>query len=55
MIVIGGLLLGAALGIITAKKRKGSLADVLQYGAVYAIAFGLLGLVVTLVLDRAIL
>jgi hypothetical protein len=55
MIVIGGLLIGAAMGIFTAKKRNGSLADVLQYGAVYAIAFALLGLVVTLVLDRVIL
>ena len=55
MIVIGGLLIGAALGVFTAKKRNGSLADVLQYGAVYAIAFGLLGLIVTLVLDRALL
>jgi hypothetical protein len=55
MIVIGGLFIGAALGILTAKKRGGTTADLLQYGAVYAIAFALLGLVVTLVLDRAIL
>lgn len=55
MIVIGGLLFGAALGVFTAKKRNGSVADLLQYGAVYAIAFGLLGLIVTLVLDRALL
>lgn len=55
MIVIGGLVIGAALGIFTARKRNGSLADVLQYGAVYAIVFALLGLIVTLVLDRAIL
>ncbi len=55
MIVIGGLLIGAVFGAFTAKKRGGSVADILQYGTVYGIGFALLGLVATLVLDRMFL
>ena len=52
MFVIGGLILGAFGGGLTAKKRGGKLADIAQYAAVYGILFGLLGLFVTLILDR---
>ena len=52
MFVIGGLLLGAIGGGLRAKARGGKLADILQYAAVHAILFGLLGLFITLYLDR---
>ena len=55
MFVIGGLVLGAIGGGWTAKRRGGKPADVAQYATVYGILFGLLGLFVTLFLDRLLL
>lgn len=52
MFVIGGLVLGALGGGYTARRRGGKPADVAQYAAVYGILFGLLGLFVTVMLDR---
>jgi hypothetical protein len=52
MFVIGGLILGALGGGWTAKRRGGKPADIAQYAAVYAILFGILGLFLTLILDR---
>lgn len=52
MIIILGLLLGAAIGALTAKRRGGKLADMAQYAAGYGLAFMLLGLVLTIVIDR---
>lgn len=52
MIIIAAILLGATLGARTAKKRGGVLADILQYAAVYAIAFGIAGTILTLLIDR---
>ena len=52
MIVLSGALLGAILGAWCAKRRKGSIADILQYGFVYAMIFALIGLFVTLILHR---
>lgn len=52
MFVIGGLLLGAIGGALRAKARGGKLADVLQYAVAHAILFGLIGLFITLYLDR---
>ncbi len=54
MIVILALLLGAALGAYSARKRGGNLADMLQYGAVYAIIFAVIGLLVTIVTHRSL-
>jgi hypothetical protein len=54
MIVIGGAILGALLGVITAKKRGGSRADLWQYGAVYAIAFSLAGLILTIAIEKLV-
>lgn len=53
MLVIGGAVLGAATGGLIAKKRGGSLADMLQYGAGYGIAFALVGLVATVLIERS--
>lgn len=55
MLVIGGALLGIAVGTYTAKKRGGKRADMAQYGAGYGIAFALLGLVATIAVDRWII
>ena len=54
MIVIAGALLGAIFGTWTAKKRGGTRADLWQYGAVYAIAFSLAGLILTIVIEKLI-
>ena len=52
MIVIAGLFGGALIGAGTARKRNGNLPDMAQYAAVYGIAFGLIGLFVTIFLER---
>lgn len=52
MIWTAGLLGGAAYGAYTALRRGGRRLDALQYGAGYAIAFGLVGLVISVFLDR---
>ncbi|SMP22830.1 hypothetical protein [Shimia sagamensis] len=52
MFVLLGALLGAITGGALAKKRGGKRADILQYGAVYAMIFAILGLFVTLIIHR---
>ena len=52
MIVLGGFLLGAILGGAIALKRGGKLLDVLQYAAGFGIAFTLLGLFITILIER---
>ena len=52
MIWTAGLLGGAAYGTYTALKRGGRKLDALQYAAGFAIAFGLLGLAISVFLDR---
>lgn len=52
MIVIAGLLIGAITGAITARRRKGKLADILQYAAGYGLAFALVGMIITVIIDR---
>jgi len=54
MIVISGLIFGAAIGALTAKRRKGNRADMAQYAVGYMIAFGLLGLIATVLIDRVL-
>ena len=52
MIVLAALILGVAYGVFTARKRNGNRLDMAQYGAAYGIAFTLIGLFVTLGIDR---
>ncbi len=52
MIVIGGGLLGIALGAYSASKRGGNRWDIAQYAAVYGIACMLLGLFITIFIHR---
>ena len=54
MIVILGALAGAIIGALTARRRGGKLLDMLQFGAGYAIAFALAGLIITIVIDRTL-
>ena len=52
MFVIGGLVFGAIGGGLAARRRGGKPADIAQWAAGFGIMFGLLGLVVTLFIDR---
>ncbi|MCZ4352430.1 hypothetical protein O4H61_07865 [Roseovarius aestuarii] len=52
MIILIAALTGAALGAVKAKKRNGQLSDILQYAAVHALMFTVLGLFATLLIDR---
>ncbi|MES2664741.1 MAG: hypothetical protein V4712_01500 [Pseudomonadota bacterium] len=54
MIVIGGLILGALAGALTARKRGGKPADMAQYAAGYGIALSLIGLFLTIFLERSL-
>ncbi|MCB4454477.1 hypothetical protein [Leisingera sp. McT4-56] len=54
MIVIAGVLLGALIGAVKARKRGGNTLDMLQYGAVHAIIFGILGLLATILTHRVL-
>ena len=54
MIVLTAALIGAILGGLTAKRRKGNGLDIAQYTAVYAIGFALLGLFATIILEKSL-
>ena len=53
MIVIVAGLLGALIGGFTASRRKGNRLDILQYAAGYALAFIIVGMIATVLIDRA--
>jgi len=52
MITILFALSGMAVGAVTALRRGGKTLDTLHYGAGYGIAFTLLGMLVTIIVDR---
>ncbi|WP_425080487.1 hypothetical protein [Ruegeria arenilitoris] len=52
VVILGMAILGAILGVMTARKRNGTGADMAQYAAGYGIAFALVGLVLSLILIR---
>lgn len=54
MIVIAGGVLGALWGAFLAKRRKGSGWDMAQYAAGFGIAFMLLGMFVTILIERLV-
>ena len=54
MIVIVAALLGAIIGGMTARKRGGNKLDIAQYAAGYALAFVIVGLIATVVIDRSL-
>ena len=50
---LSGLLFGALFGAFRAKVRGGKLKDLLQWGAAFAIMFGLIGLFVLIFIERS--
>jgi hypothetical protein len=52
MIIIAAFLLGATVGWVRAARRNGNRLDKLQYAAGHAIFFTIVGLFLTLVIDR---
>ncbi|MEM9551133.1 MAG: apolipoprotein acyltransferase [Pseudomonadota bacterium] len=52
MIVLGGGILGAIIGAVSARKRGGNRWDMAQYAAGYGIAFMLLALILNVILLR---
>ena len=54
LVVLGMAIVGAILGVLTARKHNGSGADMAQYAAGYGIAFALVGLIITLILVRMV-
>ncbi len=52
MIILICGILGATLGALSAKRRKGNRLDMAQYGAAYAIAFMIVGMFVTILIEK---
>jgi hypothetical protein len=52
---LGGLLLGALLGGLQAKRKGGKPADIAQYATVAGILLGLIGLFILVIFDRSLL
>ncbi|WP_425098391.1 apolipoprotein acyltransferase [Tropicibacter sp. S64] len=52
MIVIVLALVGAVLGGVTAARRKGNGFDIAQYAVVYAIILALIGLALTIGIEK---
>ena len=55
MIVILFALIGAIWGGLTARKRQGNRKDIAQYTAGYAMAFVVVGMILTVILDRLLI
>lgn len=54
MIVIIAAISGALIGGLTARKRRGNKLDIAQYAAGYALAFVIVGMIVTVLIDRVL-
>ena len=52
MIILICLILGGVVGAVTAKRRSGNKLDITQYAVGYAIAAGLCGFVLTIIIER---
>lgn len=52
MIILAGLVGGGLWGALLAKRRGGVTADMAQYAAGFGIAFAILGLFLTIFLER---
>ena len=48
-----GLILGALIGAIRARMRGGKTADLLQWGAAFAVLFGVIGLFILIFIERS--
>ena len=47
-----GAALGVLIGIFAAKRRKGKMLDMAQYGAVFGILFAIIALIINIVILR---
>ena len=54
MYLLSGLF-GAILGVAIARKRRGKGLDMAQYAAGYGILFALIGLIITIIIDRTVI
>lgn len=54
MIVFAGLVLGAVIGAAQARRRGGKGIDMAHHAAIYGIAGGILGMLVTVILTRTL-
>ncbi len=52
LVYLGALVLGATLGALIAHRRKGTLADILQYAFVYGAVFIVASVFLSIVLHR---
>jgi len=52
VIILAASIVGAILGALLARKRRGNRLDMIQYAAGFAIAFALLGLFASIFLAR---
>jgi len=50
---LGGIIIGALIGAIRAKKRGGTVMDMLQWGTAFAVMLGIVGLFVLVFIQRA--
>ena len=50
--VFGGMLIGAIVGGMTARRRGGRPLDIAQYAAAYGIMFALVGLAIRVAISR---
>jgi len=50
---LGGLLLGALVGIWRARSNGGKVLDLVQWGAVFALIGGMIGLVALVMIERS--
>lgn len=50
---LAGLLIGAIVGALSAKSRGGKTLDLLQWAAVFAMIFGLIGLITLVFIERS--
>ena len=55
MLIIAGILLGAIIGQWHAYRKGGNRLDRIHYGSVYAILFGIAGLLATIVLGWSVI
>lgn len=51
---LSGMLFGAVLGALRARSKGGKGKDIVQWGAVFAIIFGLVGLFLLIFLQRTL-
>ena len=52
MIVLASLILGVGYGVLAARRRNGNRLDMAQYAAGYGIAFTIVGIFLTIGIDR---